>query len=474
MNFMIIGFIVYLSILLGIVLAAYKKTAAGQATAGFMLGNRSINYWLTALSAHASDMSDWLFMAYPAVIYAGGLMQGWIAISLIIGSFLSWQFIAPRLRIETERYDCFTLSSYFAKRFGDTTGMIRLVSALMSLLFLTVYIAAGLKGIGFLLESVFGISYAIGILISIFFIALYTVIGGFIAVAWIDAFQALFLMGVLVLVPLMVYGSLDGIEAIRYAAYTHNISLSMLPQSWADVVQIVFICCTWGLGYFSMPHILTKFMGISDVKEMHKSKYIGMTWQIIVLTAATIVGLIGIAYFHEGLANKELIFIEMVKDTFLPIIAGFMLCAVLAAAISTIDAQVLVLASVLTEDFYKNIYHAHDTKRLFRFYRWSIVSICAIAFVIALPKTVTIQALVKYAWVGLTCSFGPVVITALYSKWVTKWGALAGILVGGSVSAIWEWMATITVYGMKVPAAIPGFLAGLSAIVIVSLLTIRR
>ncbi len=475
-NFMIIGFMLYLSILAFIVIAAYKKTAAAQATEGFILGNRSINYWLTALSAHASDMSDWLFMAYPAVIYAGGLMQGWIAISLTIGSFLSWQFIAPRLRIETERYNCFTLSSYFAERFDDKQGMIRIVSALMSLLFLTVYIAAGLKGIGFLLESVFGIHYALGILISILFITFYTFIGGFIAVAWVDAFQALFLMGVLVIVPLIIFTSIDGsIDAIRAAAYAKNISLSMMPHSIADLVQIIFISLTWGLGYFSMPHILTKFMGISDVKEMHKSKYIGITWQIIVLTAATAVGLIGMAYFSEGLANKELIFIEMVKDTFTPVVAGFMLCAVLAAAISTIDAQILVLASVLTEDFYKNLYRKKaTTKQLFSFYRWTILIIAAIAFLIALPKTVTIQSLVKYAWVGLTCSFGPVVIAALYSRWVNRWGALAGILIGGNVSAVWEWIATVTVYGMKVPAAIPGFIAGFSAIILISLLTSRK
>lgn len=469
---MIIGFVLYLSILFGIVYAAYKKTAAAEATTGFMLGNRSINYWLTALSAHASDMSDWLFMAYPAVIYAGGLMQAWIAISLIIGSFLSWQFIAPRLRIQTERYNAFTLSSYFAARFGDKQGIIRLVSALMSLLFLTVYIAAGLKGIGFLLEFVFDIPYVIGIFISVVAITAYTFIGGFIAVAWIDAFQALFLMGVLVIVPCIIYGAINGTAAIQQAAQMHHISLSLIPHSMADVVQIIFIAITWGLGYFSMPHILTKFMGISDVREMHKSKYIGMTWQITVLTAATAVGLIGMAYFSEGLANKELIFIEMVKDTFMPVIAGFMLCAVLAAAISTIDAQILVLASTLTEDFYKNFYRpTATTSQLFTFYGRCILAIASVAFFIALPHGVTIQSLVKYAWVGLTCSFGPVVMTALYSRWANRWGALAGILVGGSVSAVWEWMATITVYGMKVPAALPGFCAGFLAIFLISLLT---
>lgn len=474
-NMMIMGFILYLIILSLIVFAAYQKTSTAALTSDFMLGNRSVNYWLTALSAHASDMSDWLFMAYPAVIYTGGLMQSWIAISLVIGMFLSWQFVAPRLRIETERYNSFTLSSYFSKRFNDKTGMIRLVSAVMSLLFLTVYIAAGLKGIGFLLEAVFAINYAIGISIAVVFIAAYTVLGGFVAVAWIDAFQALFLMAVLIVVPLIIFSSVDGIQAILQAAQYKNISLSIMPRSLHDIVQIIFITLTWGLGYFSMPHILTKFMGISDVKQMHKSKYIGITWQIIVLTAATAIGLIGMAYFIEGLANKELIFVEMVKYTFHPLVAGFMLCAILAAGLSTIDAQILVLASVLTEDFYKNLYHTKaTTKQLFTFYRLSIIIVSILALIIALPKTTTIQELVKYAWVGLTCSFGPVVITALYSTYVNKWGALAGILVGGTVSAVWEFTSSLTLYEMKVPAAIPGFLAGLCAIYVISYVTKRK
>lgn len=259
------------------------------------------------------------------------------------------------------------------------------------------------------------------------------------------------------------------------AAQYKNLSLSIMPQSLRDVIQIIFITFTWGLGYFSMPHILTKFMGISNVNEMYKSKYIGITWQIIVLGAATAVGLIGMAYFIEGLANKELIFVEMVKQIFHPLVAGFMLCAILAASLSTIDAQVLVLASVLTEDFYKNWFDKKaTTPQLFKFYRASIIIVSVISLLIALPKTITIQELVKYAWVGLTCSFGPVVITALYSNYVNKWGALAGILIGGSVSAVWEFTSTLTLYGMKVPAAIPGFLSGLCAVYGISLLTSRK
>jgi sodium/proline symporter len=420
-------------------------------------------------------MSDWLFMAYPAVIYTGGLLNAWIAISLIIGSFLSWHFIAPRLRIETERYNCFTLSSYFAERFNDKEGGIRMASAVMSLLFLTVYIAGGLKGIGFLLEALFGVPYSVGVIAAIAFIAFYTVIGGFIAAAWVDAFQALFLLGVIAIVPIVIAGAMPNLHAISEIAAQRSLTLSLMPHSWAEMTHIFFMCATWGLGYFSMPHILTKFMGISDVKEMHKSKYIGMTWQILVLTAATFIGLLGIAYFAQGLSNKELIFVEMVKITFNPLLAGFMLCAVLAAAISTIDAQVLVVASVLTEDIYKRQKGVPvSVAQLLWFYRASIIGICSLACLIALPATVTIQELVRYAWVGLTCSFGPIVITALYSKVVNRRGALSGIIVGGGISALWEFAVPMRLFGIKVPAALPAFGLGIITIYIVSWWTAER
>ena len=112
----------------------------------------------------------------------------------------------------------------------------------------------------------------------------------------------------------------------------------------------------WGLGYFGQPHIVTKFMGIKHVHEISKSKWIGMSWMVISLTAATLVGLVGIVYFTSGLKDSELVFIEMVKENFHPFFIGMILCAVLAATINAMSSQVLVLSSNLTEDFYKKLF----------------------------------------------------------------------------------------------------------------------
>ncbi len=471
--YMLLAFIIYFIVVSCIAYIGFKITTSKISDEGntdFILGNRSLNYWLTALSAHASDMSNWLFMAFPAVIFTGGLYYSWIAIGLVVGMFLNWHFIAPKIRVLTEKYGCSTLSSYFEKRFGDRSGVIRIVTGIMSIAFFTIYISAGLKGIGVLLESSFGFPYNLGVFVSIAIVFCYTFLGGFIAVAWTDLFQGMFLLCMIVLVPIYTGFKVGGFSAIYSAAVSKGVSLSLLPDySMLTFLSGLLLALSWGLGYFGMPHVLSKFMGIRDVREMHKSKYVGMTWQIITLSAATFVGLVGIAYFKGGLADSESVFIEMVTNLFHPFFSGLILCAILAAIVSTIDSQVLVLASVLTEDFYKNIIHSKaSTNRLLWVYRGGILVVSIISCFIALSEMQTIMGLVFFAWTGLGCSFGPLLVLSIYSKRVNKYGAIAGVLTGGLTAALWKIYLNPILFTFKVPGMVVGFVVSFLSIYLVS------
>lgn len=356
------AFLVYFAILLVIGIIAHRRL---KSATDFILGNRSLNFWLTALSAHASDMSAWLFMAMPAAILLGGLSQSWIAFGLLLGMFLNWQYVAKKLRKETEKYNSCTLSTYFENRFQDRSGIIRLLTACMALIFLTCYLAAGMLAMGRLFETVFGIDYFVGLTIAMIVVVFYTSFGGFTTIAWIDLFQALFLLGIIVIVPIMAYVALpEGMETIRQAAFVQDIHLGFFHQeSTTSYLSIVLLILGWGLGYFGMPHILTKFMGIKDPNEINKSKYLGMSWQIIALLGSIAVGLIGIGFFVEPLENPELVFIEMVQALFNPFTASFIICAILAANMSTMDSQILVCGSVLSEDIYKHMFRSHASPR---------------------------------------------------------------------------------------------------------------
>lgn len=460
--------ILYFLILLGIGLLSYKKHASST---DFILGGRSLNYYVTALSAHASDMSSWLLMGYPAVILTGGLFQAWTAIGLIVFMYLNWHFVAPRIRVATEKYNSLTLSSYFESRFKDKTCSIRILSAFMAFIFFTIYISAGLVGLGLLFESLFDISYLNGIIIGILIAIIYPLIGGYVTLAWTDLFQGLFLMTMIVIVPFQVFENIDGFQAIVQTAQLKQISLSLLPDfSFSSILAAFFLAAGWGLGYFGQPHIITKFMGIHNVSEMHKSKNIGISWLTITLIAATFIGVIGIAYFQNGLEDPQLVFINMVKELYSPFIASFILCSILAAVISVMDAQILVLSSHITEDFYKKILRkSAEHRELILVARLGILASAGVAFVIAYFHITSIYELVFYAWTGLGCSFGPLLILSLFSEKINKYGAFAGILFGGSVAAFWPYFNHLL--PIDIPAMVPGFFLSMLIVYLVSLIT---
>ena len=466
----LISFFAYFCVLLAIGLISHKKQ---RSAADFIMGNRSLNFWLTALSAHASDMSAWLFMGFPAAIFIGGLSQSWIAFGLLGGMFCNWQFVAKPLRTMTEKYDSYTLSTFFENRYHDKSGVLRISTALISVFFLTCYVASGLISMGLLIESVFGIDYYVGLGIATLVVVTYTLVGGFITVAWTDTFQALFLLAVVMIVPIIAFFSLkDGVSHIQAVAHSKQVSLAFFKDySFESILGIIFLIFSWGLGYFGQPHIVTKFMGIKDANEMNKSKYVGMTWQFLTLLFAVLVGVVSLGFFPSGLEDSRLVFIEMVKQLFHPLVAGFVLCAVLAATMSTIDSQMLVCSSVLSEDFYKKIFRktASDLE-LLRVSRLGIVLVSGFSIMLAFNRNTSVIDAVHYAWSGLGSSFGPLVLMSLYSKKTNRYGAIAGVIVGGIIAGGWHLVNPyLTVY--VVPPMIPGFLLSLTSIYVVSKMT---
>lgn len=426
-----IGF--YFLLALGVGILSYRKQTS---SADFLIGNRSLNYWLTALAAHASDMSNWLFMGYPAIIFIGGLFNAWVAIGLTLCMLLNWQWIAPKLRILTEKSGNLTLSGFFESKLGDRSGLIRLFSAAICLLFYSIYIAAGLVGLGHLGESLFGISYQLGILFGIGIVITYVLIGGYVTLAWLDLFQGLFLLGVIITIPLVILPKIGGFTTVQS---TLSNTPSLLPSlKGLTLFQILSMSLGWGLGYFGQPHILTKFMGIREVAKIKQSKRVGMSWMVLSLVAATFVGLVAISFFTNGIGNPEMIFIEMVKQTFSPFIVGFILCAIIAAIINVMSSQMLVISSILSEDFYKKFFHIHASeKRLLLISRLSIIGVALIALGIASMRPASIFQLVLYAWSGLGAAFGPLLLYTLYGKKLTRMGAWVGMLSGGITSAFW-------------------------------------
>lgn len=433
----------------------------------YLLGGRGMGSWVTALSAQASDMSGWLLMGLPGAVYLGGMGDAWVAIGLAIGTFLNWILVAPGLRVYTARCNSLTLSTFFAERFKDPSGMLRLISSIIILLFFTIYAASGLVASGKLFNSMLKIDYRTAVMIGAVVVLLYTLLGGYLAVCWTDLLQGTLMFVVIIIVPLVALNAGGGISNVIEACSGKG--LHLFPGEGSSLTWLSIIsCAVWGLGYFGQPHILSRFMSIKSVKLLPKTTSIAMTWVIISLTCAVAIALTAMPiYKNLDSSQAENIFIYMIRDLFNPWIGGVMLAAIMAAIMSTIDSQLLVTTSALTEDFYRRIIRRNaGTNEAVWVSRCFVIIITIIATLIALFPNDTIFNIVKFAWGGFGAAFGPVVLVALYSKRTTWHSALAGMITGTVVMITW-YLLGLNKYMYEI---LPGFVANFIAIFITNLI----
>ncbi len=424
--------------MIGIGVYFYFKT---DDLSDYVLGGRRLGPSVTALSAGASDMSGWLLLGLPGLMYTDGIVGSWIAIGLIVGAFINWHYVAKALRIYTHRLnDSITIPDYFANRFEDKENILRVVTAVVILLFYTLYTSSGLVGGAKLFEAAFDLDYSTALMIGSFVIVSYTFLGGYNAVSWTDFIQGILMMLALIITPLVVIFHIGGIdEGLNLIASVDSTKLDMFNS--ASLIGIISLLA-WGLGYFGQPHILVRFMSIRHEDDMHRAKLIGMTWMVLSVVGSLAVGFFGFAYvIAEGvnINDSEKIFITLTQLLFNPWIAGFLLAAILAAIMSTIDSQLLVSSSVLTRD----IYHAMLRKdasnsELVWVGRATVVIIALVAWYISTDKDSSVLQLVSYAWAGFGAAFGPLVILSLYKRNINRLGALAGMITGSLTVIIWK------------------------------------
>lgn len=441
-------FIIYFMILLGVGFFCYQRS---KTASSFVLGDRSLNYWVTALSAHASDMSAWLFMGFPAAVYIYGGGEILTAASLLVFMFVSWHYIAPRLRAKTAQCGALTLSTFFSRRFSSNPDKrdsfrkrtpLQVISSLICVFFLVAYIASGLVGLGRMFESLFDIDYRAGVVGGVLVIMAYTFLGGFLAVAWNDMIQAIFLLLMLVMVPILAISILPDTASLG----------TVISEKAANggLFSRILHSASWGLGYFGLPHFLNKFMSIDRAENIPKAKRIGLIWQTTVLVAATFVGILG-AKILPDLGKPELVFVRLTQLLLDPLMAQVVLCAILAAALSTLDSQVISAASTLAED----VFDVPDDKEVW-LTRGAIVGICCAATALAWSNTASIYALVFYAWAGLGASFGPLVLWSLTDRQISEKAALSAMITGALLSGLWPLVPESI--AEAIPSMIPGFI----------------
>lgn len=462
-------FVIYI---VGMLLIGWLGYRATNDLSDYILGGRRLGPFVVALAAGASDMSGWLLMGLPGAVYDNGISASWIAIGLTLGAYLNWRFVAARLRVYTEKSgNALTLPDFFSNRFEDHSNVLRIVSAVVILVFFTLYCASGVVAGARLFESMFGMSYTTAMFVGAFCTIAYVFIGGFLAVSWTDTIQASLMFTALILTPLVVIMGAGGLADANAAVIAINpLHADLLHgASFVGVVSLL----AWGLGYFGQPHILVRFMAAESVKTIPNARRIGMTWMILCLAGAVAVGYFGIAYFSANPShaagvneNSERVFIELSMLLFNPWIAGILLAAILAAVMSTLSAQLLVCSSSLTQDIYKTFIKRDATDaQLVWFGRAMVLLVAIVAIILAWDPNSRVLSMVSYAWAGFGAAFGPVILLSLLWRRMTRNGALAGMIVGAVVVLVWNQYAWFGLYEI-----IPGFILGAVAIMVVSLM----
>ena len=460
----IITFVAYLT---GVMAVGVVGFIATRNLSDYVLGGRSLGGAVAALSAGASDMSSWLLLGVPGIVYAVGLREIWILIGLTIGAYGSWRLLAKRLRIYSEvAKDSLTMPAFLDNRFRDNSEIIRMVAAVAVLVFFTFYVAAGFYAGGVLLSKTFGLEYTTAIWVGAAIIILYTSIGGFLAVSWTDFFQGNLMLLCLLLVPFFAIEHVGGWQAGVDKVLAINPDYFKLTQglSFTKFVSLF----SWGLGYFGMPHILVRFMAVKSVAEIPLARRVCISWMALSIVGAVLIGIVGAMHFSENpLGNPETVFMELSEQVFSPWIMGIILAAILSSSMCAIDSQMLAASSALTEDFYRAQFRrAASQKELMWVGRITVLLIALVALYIARNPTQSIMKLVEFAWSGLGATFGASVVLSLYWKRTTRNGVVVGMLLGGITVIVWEWLGLSPVMN----AILPGTIASYIGVVMVSLL----
>lgn len=470
---LMITFAGYVSIIIGI---AFISTRLTSNLSDYVLAGRRLSGPITALAAGASDMSSWLLLAVPGGVYIFGLNQIWLPLGLVMGAYANWRVTAKRLRVYTEiANDSLTIPEFFAHRFKEKAIGLRVVVSLAIVVFFSFYAAANLRSGALLIQTLFSdVSFVPALLIVAGVVVSYTILGGFLAVSWVDFFQGGLMLIALIVVPVTACMNMGGLE-----------------QTWSDLVLTsiehldifndikllgIISLFAWGLGYFGQLHINTRFMAIRSVKELPTAWRICMTWMTLALVGAFATGLFGyIFYLHAPLADPNTVFIVLTRQLFNPWIAGILLSAVSAAIMNAVSAQILMSASILVEDFYHGIFrkNASDKENLLAS-RLLLLIVAAVAVLIASSPNQSIFKAVGFAWSGLGASFGPVLLFCLYWRKMTRQAAIWGIVAGGSTVILWEVLSSPSISIINHPdllsgfALVPGFIISTLVIIIVA------
>lgn len=493
----VLAILVYFIVVLTIGFIYAKRS--NSSTSEYFLGGRKVGPWFTALSAEASDMSGYLLMGLPGLAYFCGASDvGWTCIGLACGTYLNWLLVAKRLRkYSVAANNSITLPGFYSNRFHDDKNIVATIAAVIILIFFCVYCGSCFVTCGKLFNSLFGWDYSVMMVFGALIVFLYTMVGGYLSVVATDFVQGCLMFFALVIVVIGSIAMAGGVE--NTVAFLSDIPgyLSMnsmaVPATDADGIQLVengqplfglpaeygllsiISTLSWGLGYFGMPQVLVRFMGIRSEDEVKTSRRIAIVWVVISMFCAIMIGMIGRYLMPTQLLTQsaaESIFIVL-SQTMLPaFLCGLVVSGILAASMSSASSYLLITGSSVAENIFRGVFKKDATdNQVLIVSRITLAVVLIFGIFVAWDENSVIFNVVSYAWAGLGASFGPLTLFSLYWRRTTKQGAIAGMITGTVVVLVWHNLIKPLGGVFGIYELLPAFILGCLAIWLVSLAT---
>ena len=419
---------------------------------GFVIGGKSLSFWVAAFSAQATGESAWLLLGVTGMGAMLGFSAYWIVVGEVVGVFFAWFVMGKRFKRLTDLYSSITMTDFLVSRFESKTNILRLLSAISLIVFVLIYISAQIDATGSAFEAFLGWNYHQGALVGFGIVVLYCVAGGFLAAAWTDMFQGAVMLGCLVVLPIVAWLAIGNSAEII-------LGLSAIDPALVSVwggefnlinVSVVLGMMLIGLGFVGSPQVFARLLAVRSETEIDRGKWVALLFTFLVDASAVSIGVLGRYLFTEQGVDPESVLgngaqnvmSELVHVSFPPWIVGLYVAAVLSAIMSTVSSLLVMAAGAVTHDLYAKLVNPSISDSLAaRLCRYSTLAIAIGAMALATLVSViaperTIFWFAIFGWSGIAATFCPMVILALFWPRFTEKAAIASMAAGFSVTMI--------------------------------------
>ena len=430
----IITVVMYNLLLIGIGFLAKRRNKTKD---DFYLGNRGLGAFVAALSASASSSSAWTLLGVSGLAYSKGLGAVWILPGVMIGYYVSWTWVAPKLMELSKKTGAVSLPQLLFHNFEDKDKQLLMrASTIIITLTLIVYVAAQFQAAGTTLANILGITQTASVILGAMVILIYTFIGGFWAVSLTDSIQAVLMFLIAVFLPLlllMVAGGFTGVNSALEAIGT--LEEKSLTGIYTGMLGIGFIIgnISIGFGYPGQPFVVNRFMAAKDIKTIKRGKYIAMFWALIIFSGMILLGLTA-KVMWSTVSDPETVLFFVSERLFGPVFAGIISAAVLSAIMSTADSQLLTVATSVNNDW------SDGKNESLRSARLAIIFVVITAALFSLFAPDTIFDRVVFAWTALGAAFVPLVLSKVFEWTFSGRAALISMLCGFLLTIIFHYL----------------------------------